>query len=442
MIHINFRAKFFRVVGYVFCAVMLAVCILLIVAAAGFGSREVVNVFGYNIYIVQAEGFNKAPKGSAVIVKKASAFGIESGKLILYEKGGEGEQYALGYVKEPHVADGVYYLTVTDNVSIIEVPEVRLVGTADYSSEFVGSVINFIKTPFGIFCIAVMPCVALVLYDFIRASAKNRPEPEVEPQIKNTRGEVVTQKNISVKGDGKAAYSRTESGGSAAEADGVLFNYSPKKQKKEETSKNERPIIPLTDRTSPDVSRNIPKTSEIPRSGGLGPAPKQVNPGVLPNMPKTPDTVGISRYIGNSQNDSMIRNDQDLQDKTAELPKIGKNRDPGDAFFAQTTSTSAVIHKNGEQPTKSSKGVTAAPQIGRQLSKRPVSELNEEESNQRGEVIPPPRTSGRRSTQILASKRVSDLIDDDDDVRGHGNNRSNDSIVDDIIAGINNHNNS
>lgn len=428
MIHINFREKFFRVVGYVFCAIMLVVCILLIVAAAGFSSREVVNVFGYNIYIVQAEGFYKAPKGSAVIVKKASAFNIESGKLILYEKGGEGDQYALGYVKEPHVADGVYYLTVTDNVSILEVPEVRLVGTADYSSEFVGSVINFIKTPFGIFCIAVMPCVALVLYDFIRASAKNRPEPEVEPQIKNYREEVVTQKNISVKGDGKAAYSRTESGGSAAEADGVLFNYSPKKQKNQDVPKNERPIIPLTDRTSPDASRGIPKTSDIPRSGGSAPAPKRVNPGA---MPKTPDAVGISRYIDNSQ-DGKLPNNADTQDKTAELPKIKKSRDAGDAFFAQTTSTSAVIPKNN----------SAAPQIGRQIPKRPAEEPDADENSRRSETVSHPRTSGRRSTQILASKRVSDLIDDDDDVRGHGNNRSNDSIVDDIISGINNHNNS
>lgn len=432
MIHINFREKFFRVVGYVFCTIMLVVCVLLIVAAAGFSSREVVNVFGYNIYIVQAEGFYKAPKGSAVIVKKASAFNIEAGKLILYEKGGEGDQYALGYVKEPHVADGVYYLTVTDNVSILEVPEVRLVGTADYSSEFVGSVINFIKTPFGIFCIAVMPCLALVLYDFIRASAKNRPEPEVEPQIKNYREEVVTQKNISVKGDGKAAYSKTESGGSAAETDGVLFNYSPKKQPPREVPKNERPIIPLTDRTSPDASLNIPKKTDIPHSGSSEPAPKRVNPGALPDMPKTPDNVGISRYIDNSQDGKSLNS---TQDKTAELPKIKKNRDTGDAFFAQTTSTSAVIPKNN----------STAPQIGRQIPKRSAEQQNKDENSRRSETIPHPRTAGRRSTQILASKRVSDLIDDDDDNsygRGHGNNRSNDSIVDDIISGINNHNNS
>lgn len=445
---------------------MLILCVILIIAAAGFGSRQVVNVFGYNIYIVQAEGFDKAPKGSAIIVKKASAFGIESGKLILYEKGGEGEQYALGYVKEPHVEDGVYYLTVTDNVSTLEVPEVRLVGVADYSSVFVGSVIGFIKTPFGIFCIAVMPCLALILYDIIRAVASRLPEPEVEPQIKNYREEVVTQKNISVKGDGKAAYSKTSGGGSAADADDVLFNYSPKKQSARQA---DRPIIPLTNRGSgnSDSSRGNAKSADVfpagmPRTSNTDDsrdiAKKRVNPGVLPSdMPKTPDAVGVSRYISNSQASGSA------SDKTAELPDIRKSRDPGDAFFAQTTSTSAVIPKDGvssanaagslkKQGTSRTRGSVGtgdddlprasagvsrgAPQIGRQVSKRTDRDADDE----RDDIIAPHRTSGRRSAQILASKRVEDLISDDDDVRGK--NRSNDSVVDDIISGINNHDNS
>lgn len=468
-VNINFRRTFFRCVGYVFCAIMLILCVILIIAAAGFGSREVVNVFGYNIYIVQAEGFDKAPKGSAVIVKKASAFGIESGKLILYEKGGEGEQYALGYVREPHVDDGVYYLTVTDNVSTLEVPEVRLVGVADYSSVFVGSVIGFIKTPFGIFCIAVMPCLALILYDIIRAAASRLPEPEVEPQIKNYREEVVSQKNISVKGDGKAAYSKANGGGSAAEADDVLFNYSPKKQS---ARQGERPIIPLTDRGSDhsDSSRGNAKSTDVSRTGmprtsntddSRETAKKRINPGALPSdIPKTPDTVGMSRYISNSQGSGLA------SDKTAELPDIRKSRDLGDAFFAQTTSTSAVIPKDGvssanaagpagslkkpgtsrtsgfvggeddDLPRASAGTSRGAPQIGRQAPKRADRDADDE----RDDVIAPHRVSGRRSAQILASKRVEDLISDDDDFRGK--NRSNDSVVDDIISGINNHDNS
>lgn len=178
----------------------------------------------------------------------------------------------------------------------------------------------------------------------------------------------------------------------------------------------------------------MPKTSDIPRSGASEQPVKRVNPGALPNTPKTPDNVGIGRYVSNSQDDGKNRIVPEEQDKTAELPKLGKGHSTNDAFFAQTKSTSAVIPKNN----------SAAPQIGRQIPKQPSKHSGEEaydDENSRRESLSHPRTSGRRSTQILASKRVSDLIDDDEDIRGHGNNRSNDSVVDDIISGLNNHNN-
>lgn len=387
---------------------MLILCIILVIAAAGFGSRETVNFFGYNLYVVQAEGFDKAPKGSAVIVKKVPIYSVEAGKLVLYEKGGDTEQYALGYVKEPHVVDGTYYLTVTDNVNVLEVPEVRVVGCADYSSVLVGSVIDFIKTPFGIFCIAIMPCLALILYDIIRAAAKSMPQPDVEPQIKNRRDEVVTQKNISIKGDGKAAYSKISPGKPNVDANDVLFNYSPKKRE-------DRPIIPLTDKTSADPKPADPAQDDVK---------KRVNPGAIAGgAPRTPDAVGVSRYISNS------RDGKGISDKTAELPDIGKARDQGDAFFAQTTSTSAVIPKDSAADSSSTLRAVGrqVPQIGRQSRT----------SEERDEPVITPRTAGKRSAQILASKRVEDLISDDDD----GRIRKSDSVVDDIISGINKHDN-
>lgn len=402
---------------------MIALCVILIIAAAGFGSREVVNVFGYNIYIVQAEGFEKAPRGSAVIVKKSAAFDVEAGKLILYQKGGDAEQFALGYVRETYVSDGVYYLSVTDNVSSIEVPESRLVGTADYSSTVVGSALEFIKTPFGIFCVAVMPCLALILYDIIHAAALNRPEPEVEPQLKNRYEEVVTQKNISVKGSGEAAYSGTRSGKPNTDAGDVLFNYSSPKRS---VRRDERPIIPLTDKKS-DTS----EPAEAPREAvpiNSAQSSKRVNHGIIAgDAPRTPDRVGVSRYISNSREGGAVG------DKTAELPNI-KSRDTGDAFFAQTTSTSASIPKNGLGTGSSEQLISPravgrqAPQIGRQASKRGADEeINEPTVH---------RTSGRRSTQILASKRVEDLISDDDDDRSQ--KRYNDDVGDGFFSEINN----
>lgn len=391
---------------------MLILCIILIISAAAFGSRNTVNIFGFNLYIVQSDGFERAPKGSAVIVKKATAYELDAGKLVLYEQADNSAECELGYVTQVNIIDGIFYLKVSDNTTTVDIPESRLVGRADYSSVFVGSVINFIKTPFGVFCIAVMPCIALILYDIIRAAASRMPEPEVEPQIKNRYDEIVTQKNISVKSDGKAAYSRNGTDKDSSAANGVLFNYSKKSPKPAE-----RPIIPLTNRSSEGVNSLDNSHNNIK---------KRVNPAVINRAePATPENIGIGRYVQNAKRD---KNFDDQPSKTAELPDIGKDtvkRDARDAFFTQTTSPSAAVRADDPQSLPPRKG--QAPQIGRQIPKRVSGDEDEP-------VMKPRRTSGKRSTQILASKRVDDLISDDEDVREK--KRLNDDIVDDILSGI------
>lgn len=396
---------------------MLIMCVILVISAAAFGARNTVKIFGYNLYVVQADGFERAPKGSAVIVKKTTAFELNVGKLVLYEKENDPNDCELGYVTEINVIDGTFFLKVGDDTATVEIPEARLVGSADYSSVFVGAVINFIKSPFGIFCVAVMPCLALILYDIIRAAAASLPDPEVEPQLKNRYDEVVTQKNISVKSDGKAAYSRSAAEKDASAANGVLFNYSGKAIKTDKPAREERPIIPLTDRTSEkakplDISQPAVK--------------KRVNPAAISrDEPATPGNVGIGRYVQNSKNASTA---VDSDSKTAELPDIGRElvkRDTRDAFFTQTEAPSAAARADAPESLPPRKG--QAPQIGRQIPKR-VSDSEEEP------VIKRPKSAGKRSTQILASKNVDDLISDDDDVRDK--NRIKDDVVDDILSGI------
>ena len=414
-IFINFKKKFFRVIGYISCALLLLLCIILIIAAAAFGSRDTVKIFGFNLYIVQADGFERAPKGCAVIVQKTTAFEVDVGKLVLYEQASDTSKCALGYVTEKTINDGTYYLKVSDNTETVDVPESRLVGTADYSSIIVGTVINFIKTPFGIFCVAVMPCLALILYDIIRAAASRMPDPEVEPQLKNRSDEVVTQKNISVNSDGKAAYSRSAKDKNSSAANDVLFNYSPKTAKQQKPA--DRPIIPLTDKNSDTV-----KPMDITQNS----VKKRMNPAAINRgEPATPENVGISRYVQNSKRDTAS---DDPASKTAELPNIGKEvvkRDSRDAFFTQTTSPSAAVRSDDPQSLPPRKG--QVPQIGRQIPKR-VSDSEDEP------VIKRTKATGKRSTQILASKRVDDLISDDDDIRDK--NRIKDDIVDDILSGI------
>lgn len=152
---------------------------------------------------------------------------------------------------------------------------------------------------------------------------------------------------------------------------------------------------------------------------------KRVNPAAINRTePVTPENIGIGRYV---QNAKPNKNIEDKLSKTAELPDIGRDtakREMRDAFFTQTSAPSAAV-RDDDTSLPPRKG--QAPQIGRQLPKR----VNDAEDEP---VIKPRRTSGKRSTQILASKRVDDLISDDEDVRDK--KRLNDDIVDDILSGI------
>ncbi len=377
------RKKAARIIGYVLCALMLIICILMIVLSAAFKSSDIVNIFGVNIYLVQTDDIQTAPKDSAVIVRKCELSDVIKGKLLLYTKGEE-KKPTLGYAKDYYAKDGVYFIDILENGKDYTLAESDLVGMANYSSVALGSIINFVKSPFGIFCIAVLPCIVLILYDIIRAFAAKMPPPEVIPQVKNMpEDEVVSPVKISVSRDGKGTYSRNNSGESKA-ADDVLFSYAARQKK---SQRNQRPIIPLTDKK--ETEPTVKPISEI-----------DINK--IKTTAKTPEKIAAGRYAQMSAVESNEKSDENTA-KTEEISLFVKENDK-DAFFSQSK----------------------APQINRLIPKqeKPVEEIQEEKL--------PQRTSTKRSTQIIANKSVEDLMKDEDDRRDKSR-----YDVDEIISGLN-----
>ncbi|MDE7362656.1 MAG: hypothetical protein K2N38_12065 [Oscillospiraceae bacterium] len=395
--------KFFRGLGYVISAALLVLCVLLIVAAAAFGSKDTVGAFGMNIFLVQSENITTAPKDSAVIVKKCSVHDLREGNLIMYLSDDEERSAALAYVKNIYPNDGTYFVTVTlDNKDTV-IPDASIVGRADYSSLVLGRMISFIKTPLGVLFLAVLPCVALIIYDILRAFAAKLPPPEVIPQVKNADGDSFedeqvisaarhTGSKIAVSDDGKATYSRNRSAKKAGDAGDVLFNYSGRQQRKTE----ERPVIPipLTDKKS-DITKPTVKLPERPSSGytsiiNIGKADEPTA------EPRTPSNVAVSRYAQNSE-EITAEPRRPAASKTAELPNIPK-RDSGDAFFAQTDAPTF----NEDALKRANSAASRAPQRDRS-----------ESGIVTGRTA---RTARKRSTQIIASKGLDDLLSDDDDM--------------------------
>lgn len=446
MFFINSKKNFSRVVGYVFCAILLVVCALLLVAAFMFGARGTVEVFGFNIYIAQTDEFEAINEGSALFVKRCEPYDINDGNLILYYS----DEFTptLGYTDGIRMEDGSYIISVSDSNGSRDIQADAFVGKAETSSAFLGAIIGFARQPVGVLVMAVLPCVALVIYDIIRARAAALPPPEVEPVYKNVDEDKPTSaKGISVKPDGNAQYSRKSAPSPSNDsADKVLFTYGSSMTGKQRPACKTTEIIPLTDKTAQKPTAAKSSVAPAEKSHSL---PLYPNKGVeVAEKPagsadsalaahdiatsKTPSSVAARRYL-----DTAV---QSVSSATAELPDIPKKQKK-DAFFPQSKldpqsalnsqETFGMQTEISQLPSASQKSI---PQIGRQKStNRELIELEDALSTARSSE----RTSsvsreysGKKSSAMIAS-HSAELFTEDDDSRDRERYE-----VDDILAGL------
>lgn len=409
MFFINLAKKFFRGVGYAVCVLLLVLCILLAVLAAGFGPQGTVELFGFDLFLVDTDDIETIPAGSVVIARECRPYDLEEGGMVLYNKSADnGSVPALGYVDEVRMDDGVYYITVSVGKDSCEFSERDLIGSAEKSSEFLGAVISFSRQPWGIFVIAFLPCAALIIYDIIRAAAARRPLPEVVPQVKNNApesDEPASAPGISVKPEGSAAYSRSGGARPAATADSVLFSYAGKQRRPD--------IIPLTDKKTTsekpaadiaDKPADLSEKAEAVRDEVAFSSVSKSN-AVSKSADKTTISAPIEakRYV-----------DSAAHTATAELPVIPKKK-ASDAFFSQSDAPQIAPRRSAST----------------EKNARAVIDLEDALATAEERSHRAPRESGRRSAEILASKSVSDLITEDDDSLD-----KNRYEIDDILAGL------
>ncbi|MGN0650344.1 MAG: hypothetical protein ACI4KM_07900 [Oscillospiraceae bacterium] len=318
--------------GKIIRGILTGVCILLFVLCIGmislsvlFGSESVVGLFGRNLYISETDEFENVPLGSAVIVESCAADEIQPGYLVLYRTTGENPVPRMGYTESVNAIDGVYSLTVSDSAGEHIVSEGSLVGVAAWSSEFLGGFITFMMSPLGICLIAVLPCVALIIFEFIRSAASKLPPPEVVPQVKNNPEEEQPSK-LSVKPDGSGAYLPRGESKPASAADSVLFRYKTSTER----------IQPQ--RRSNDVPVHLTDTAQKPVE----------TPAAKPEAPAgVPMSVAAKRYV-----DSTLKPAQSAGSKTAELPAVGQKKQ-SDAFFTQSSAPQIGGRRPAERSTRS-----------------------------------------------------------------------------------------
>ncbi len=412
--------KIARGTGLFFCVLLFVVCAFMIVISAVFGSNGLVDVFGFNLYLCEKSEFEGLNSGSAVIVEQCEPYDITEGNLILYSSSAIDEEIvpALGYTEAIVMTDGVYSIDITDGSGkIVTVSESAFIGKAGWSSDILGRVISFSKTPWGICIIAVLPCLALIIFSLVKTASDNAPLPEIVPQVKNGSLEQNTaNKGISVKSDGNAEYGRTGGRQASKSADSVLFTYGVPNAKRNPVSKpapqQSRPASPV----QTEQKRAVPEAKKpVTEQKKLSPA------AMKPDTPSAgvPSSVAARKYI-----DNTVKPAAKTSDATAEIPQIPK-KPKSDAFFAQSE----------------------APQIGRGINRknspaRAVIDLEDAlaTANEKRDIVPSAvgaskkastDTTQIRSADILAAKNRSQFITEDDDSRDR--NRYD---VDDILAGM------
>lgn len=416
--------KIARGIGTAVCVLLFVLCAFMIIVSLVFGSSGLVGAFGYNMFLCEHSDFDGLNSGAAVIVEQCEPYDLTEGNLILYAESdaasGEPSEPVLAYLEAISMSDGVYTLTVSDaDGSERNISERLLVGKAGWSSDILGGLIRFITSPWGVCVMAVLPCLALILYAVLKGISDDRPLPEVTPQRKNSEPEEKSSPAaLGVRSDGNAQYSRASGGKPAQTADSVLFTYNNSKPKSPAAMK---PSAPASEPKKPSPAAMKPdapaKSSDNISVEFTKPKPKVASEGSVPS------SVAAKRYLDNAtaaQKKSptatapkSVEAAAKLNDATAEIPQIPKKK-KSDAFFAQSD----------------------APQIGRKTDprNRAVIELEDALASAHEKNAPAKKNAepaGKRSADILAAKSRDELIVEDDDSRDR--NRYD---VDDILAGL------
>ena len=384
---INHGKKIIRGIGIGVCILLAAVFAVMIITAAAFGSAKTVGIFGFDLFICESGDYDSVPAGSAVIASKCAPYDLEPGNLVLYSTDpmDRNADLAMGYYADFKVIDGVYYLSLVNGSDSTVISETALIGKAGWCSPFLGSFISFMKTPWGIFVMAVIPCALLIICDILRTKAAERPMPEIIPQVKNN-DEPSAEPQISVGDNGSASFRKNR------DVLSLLNAPSPKAEKESKDT-----VLPFL-KTSPEATEKKPSAAKTP------------------DKPTLPAPVAAKRYIDNTvapakPTDSAAEKPQIADTAELPIPEKPKKKKRNDAFFAQSE----------------------APQIGRGLTGKQSSKaiIDLEDALATAPSRPSRPEQSRRSADILAAKNRSDLIPDDDDTRDKSRYE-----VDDILAGI------
>ncbi|MDE6725779.1 MAG: hypothetical protein K2J79_09265, partial [Ruminiclostridium sp.] len=160
-------------------ALLVLVTLVLLFFSIAYRGNLAPKLFSHRVYIMDTEAFSLVKKGSAVIADRVNFDQILPGNIVIFTD--ESEKTSVGEVQKANFENNVYtYSVKNDAGNILTVGQSHILGKGMYYSEILGGVVSFATSPWGVLCIAILPCTAFVIWEVVAAVKRKAPQPTVD----------------------------------------------------------------------------------------------------------------------------------------------------------------------------------------------------------------------------------------------------------------------
>lgn len=178
------KAIILKIVGRIVCGIMFVLSIFLVITAMTFSFGEnsaAPELFGHNIYIVKNGSFDQLKESTAAIAEKVNPDDIFGGDIVIYKEFDNNKTH-LAKVKSTALKEAVFsYELLTENGNETTISQGQIVAKVVEYSDFWGAIISFAMAPVGVFAIAILPCLGILIFELVKFIYSKLPQPEVEP---------------------------------------------------------------------------------------------------------------------------------------------------------------------------------------------------------------------------------------------------------------------
>ncbi len=179
MTKIKRNSKGFYIAFGVIDGLLVLVTFVLLFFSIAYHGNLAPKLFSHRVYIMDTEAFSLVKKGSAVIADRVNFDQILPGNIVIFTD--ESEKTSVGEVQKSNFENNVYTFAVKNDAgTILTVGQSHILGKGMYYSEFLGGIVSFATSPWGVCCAAILPCTAFVVWEIIAAVKRKAPQPTVD----------------------------------------------------------------------------------------------------------------------------------------------------------------------------------------------------------------------------------------------------------------------